>query len=554
MSGTKNILKHMMHLSLLASMGCAALLSLAQTNAALAQTAPSLGVAGSFAVLGATPNVNNTGPTVVTGDLGVSPAAAVIGFPPGIVIGTIHAADATAASAQSDNATAYGVLAGEACNTDLTGQDLGGLTLTPGVYCFNTSAQLTGILTLNALGDPNAVWVFQMGSTLTTASNSSVVLINGGQDCNVFWQVGSSATLGTTTRFVGNILALASITLNTGATLSGRALAQTGTVTLDSNAVSVCSLALPPPPNAPTLGKGFNPASINEGGASTLTITLSNPNTSVATLTAPLIDNLPSGVTTVGSPTTTCGGTPPTSTASSVTLPSGATIPAGSGTTPGACTVTVGVTSAAAGVYLNTLGIGALQTSNGSNAAPAIATLTVNPPPTAAPTLGKGFIPVSINAGDVSTLTITLSNPNDAEANLTVPLIDILPTGVVIAATPNASTTCIGGVVTATAGGNTVTLTGGSIPAGAPGTCTVTVNVTAATGGSFLNTLPVGALQTDNGSNALPAIATLTVVPLVIIPTKPVPTLNEWGVIIFMLLVGLMSIYYLRRQRQKAKA
>ena len=152
----------------------AALLTAAPFHAALAQTAPSLGTAQSFAVLGGS-TVTNTGPTIITGDLGVSPGTAVTGFPPGIVTGgTIHAADAVALQAQSDTTTAYNDLAGQACTIDLTGQDLGGLTLVPGVYCFSSSAQLTGALTLDAEGDPNAVWVFQIGSTLTTASNSSV--------------------------------------------------------------------------------------------------------------------------------------------------------------------------------------------------------------------------------------------------------------------------------------------------------------------------------------------------------------------------------------------
>jgi len=213
------------------------------SGASLAAVAPPLGTSQSFAVLGATPNVNNTGPTIVTGDLGVSPAAAVIGFPPGTVIGTIHAADAIAAGAQSSNTTAYGVLAGEACDTSFgVPTDLAGMTLVPGVYCFASSAANTGLLQLDAMGNSNAVWVFQIASTLITGSASTVAVINGGQACNVFWQVGSSATLGTTTTFVGNILALTSITMQTGASLSGRALAQTGTVTLASNAISVCSL------------------------------------------------------------------------------------------------------------------------------------------------------------------------------------------------------------------------------------------------------------------------------------------------------------------------
>lgn len=214
---------------------------------ALAQTAPSLGAADSFAVL-ASSTVTNTGSSVVSGDVGVSPGSSITGFPPGTVIGTTHTADALAIQAQNDVTTAFNALNSQACTLDLTGQNLGGLTLTPGVYCFSTSAQLTGTLTLNAQGNANAVFIFRTGSTLTTASNASAVVINGGLNCNVFWQIGSSATLGTTTSLVGNILALASITMNTNARLIGRALARTGAVTLDSNIVDRAScLAVPVP-------------------------------------------------------------------------------------------------------------------------------------------------------------------------------------------------------------------------------------------------------------------------------------------------------------------
>ena len=191
--------------------------------------------------------VTNTGPSVIFGDVGVSPGSAIVGFPPGSVTppSTFHRGNATSLAAQTSDVAAYGVLAGQACPAanNLTGQDLGGLTLNPGVYCFpSTSAQLTGTLTLNALGNPASVFIFQIGSTLTTASNSVVSVINGGSRCNVFWQVGSSATLGTTTAFAGNLLALASITLNTGASIiNGRALAQTGAVTLDSNQISIAT-------------------------------------------------------------------------------------------------------------------------------------------------------------------------------------------------------------------------------------------------------------------------------------------------------------------------
>jgi hypothetical protein len=147
--------------------------------------------------------------------------------------------NAVAAQAQSDLTTAYGVATSDPCGTVLTGQNLGGLTLTPGVYCFGSSAQLTGTLTLNALGNPNAEFVFQIASTLTTASSSSVLLIGGAAGDSVYWQVGSSATLGTATQFNGEILALSSITLNTGATIScGAALAQNGAVTLDTNTIT----------------------------------------------------------------------------------------------------------------------------------------------------------------------------------------------------------------------------------------------------------------------------------------------------------------------------
>ena len=208
----------------------------------------SLNTAQNFTVLGGS-TVTNTGPTVVTGSVGVSPGSAVTGFPPGIVVGgTIHAANATAAQAQTDLTAAYNAALGIACGTDLTGTDLGGDVLTPGVYCFDTSAGLTGTLTLDFQGNPNAFFLFKIGSTLTTASGSTVVLTNnGGGTCppNVFWQVGSSATFGTGSTFAGNVLALTSITMTTGAGLNGRVLARNGAVTLDSNTITACAATCP---------------------------------------------------------------------------------------------------------------------------------------------------------------------------------------------------------------------------------------------------------------------------------------------------------------------
>lgn len=227
-------------------------------SAVSAQTAPSLGSAQSYAVLGGS-TVTNTGPSVIGGDLGLSPGSSVTGFPPGVVSGgTIHAADAAALSAQNSLVTAYNSAAGQSCTQDLTGQDLGGKILTPGVYCFSTSGALTGTLTLNAQGNSAAVFIFKFGSTLTTATASSVVMTNGGTQCNVFWQVGTSATLGTATAFAGNILALSSITVTTGVSVVGRALARNGAVTLDTNNVTpaTCASAAPvpvPPVPVPTL-------------------------------------------------------------------------------------------------------------------------------------------------------------------------------------------------------------------------------------------------------------------------------------------------------------
>jgi ice-binding like protein len=217
----------------------AALLSASVSGGSLSPTAPSLGRAQSFVVLGGS-SVTNTGATQLTGDVGVSsPGVSVTGFPPATIAGGAqHIGDPAANQAQRDAQTAYAALAGRVCNTPLTGQDLGGKTLSPAVYCFTSSAPLTGRLVLDARGNPNGVWVFQIASTLTTATNSSVVLRESGRAGNVFWQVGSAATLGTGTAFTGNLLAYSSITMNTGASLSGRALARAA-VTMDGNVMHV---------------------------------------------------------------------------------------------------------------------------------------------------------------------------------------------------------------------------------------------------------------------------------------------------------------------------
>lgn len=213
-----------------------------------AQGVINLGIASGFGVLGGS-GVTNTGLTVVNGDVGVSPGTSITGFPTGSATGSIRVNDGPAQQAHADLATAYGALAGEARTSTLTGQDLGSLILNQGVFFFSSSAQLTGQLTLDGQGNANSKFHFQIASTLTTASNSSVRLINGAKVNNVFFQVGSSATLGTGTQFAGNILALTSITMNTGATdLGGRALAINGAVNLDTNQLGPTDSATPATP------------------------------------------------------------------------------------------------------------------------------------------------------------------------------------------------------------------------------------------------------------------------------------------------------------------
>ncbi len=214
------------------------------SSASTALAAPAtvgLGTAESFSVLAGS-TVTNTGPTTMFGDLGLSPGSSVTGAPH--VLGETHVDDAVAIAAKNALTTAYNDAASRPTEGS-AGTDLAGQTFTAGVRTAGSSLLLSsGSVTLDAQGNPNAVFIFQIGSTLTTGSNTSVSLINGAQACNVFWQVGSSATLGTGTRFVGTVMAAATITANTAATVHGRLLAETGAVNLDTNTITTSTCAV----------------------------------------------------------------------------------------------------------------------------------------------------------------------------------------------------------------------------------------------------------------------------------------------------------------------
>jgi hypothetical protein len=243
------------------------LLAMTPASAAIVPTVP-LSTAAAYSVVGAS-TVTNTGASVINGSVGLYAGTSITGFPPGIVVppGTIHATDAAAAQAQSDITTAYINAHGRSISAT-TGADLANDHLGAGVYAgpSHGALQLTGPLVLDGAGDPTSVFIFQTNSSLTTASSSTVTLINGAQECNVFWQVGSSATLGTGSVFRGNILALASVTVTTGVTVHVRAFARTGAVTLDTDVFTRPTCAGTTPT---TVSGGGTPSSLPSGGGTT---------------------------------------------------------------------------------------------------------------------------------------------------------------------------------------------------------------------------------------------------------------------------------------------
>jgi hypothetical protein len=278
---------------------------------AAAQPPVGLGTATPFAILAGS-TVTNTGPSVISGDVGLAPGTAVTGFPPGKVEdGTTYVADAKALQAQSDLTTAWNDAAGRTPFTTVS-KDLGGQMLAPGVYQSAAAMSLTGTVTLDGQGNADAVFIFKAGSTLITASTSKVALIRGAQACNVFWEVGSSATLGTGNDFVGTIMALTSATVDTDTTVAGRVLARNGAVTLDDDFITTPTCSAPTTTTTTTPGSATTTTSPGSattttvaGGAGSSTTTTVPGSVGVTTTTAG-----PTAVVT----TTTLGTVPPTHT------------------------------------------------------------------------------------------------------------------------------------------------------------------------------------------------------------------------------------------------
>ncbi|MGC4770115.1 ice-binding family protein [Micromonospora sp. DT44] len=473
---------------------------------AWAQTAVPLGTAETYGVLAGqavTDVPPPVGPSTINGDLGVWPGTSVTGAP--VVNGAIHVGDTQAMQAQSDLTTAYNFAAAEP-TTSIVSADLGGQTLVPGVYTSPATMSLTGTVTLDGQNDPDSVFIFQAGSSLITAVDSRVSLINGAQPCNVFWQVSSSATLNTRTVFVGTILALQSATLGEGATVAGRVLARNGAVTLIHNTITrpFCAAAVAPP----TIAKAFDDAIIPAGGTTALSFTLANPNVGTALTGVTFTDALPAGlvVATPNGLTGSCGGGTIAATAGggSISL-TGATLPAG-----GSCTFSVNVTATTSGTKVNTSG--PVDSTESGPGAPASATVVVGAEVVAPPTIAKAFDDAIIPAGGTTALSFTLANPNVGTALTGVTFTDALPAGLVVA-TPNGLTgSCGGGTIAATAGGGSISLTGATLPAG--GSCTFSVNVTATTSGTKVNTSgPVDSTESGPGAPASASVTVAAAVP-----------------------------------------
>jgi uncharacterized repeat protein (TIGR01451 family) len=459
-----------------------------------AQLPVTLNSAGNFTVL-ASSTVTNTGPTIVNGNVGVFPGTAVTGFPPGTVVGgAIHAADATAGTAQNDLTAAYNDAAGRTAPTIIAVPDIGGQTLPAGLYKTGAtpSVGITGTLTLDGGGNANAVFIFQIASTLTTASGSQVVLINGANAANIFWQVGSSATLGTTSIFNGTILAQVSITVKTGATLNGRALARTGAVTLDSNTMvnpgAPITTATPPtltaincPLPAAIVGTAYNSSLVATGGTPPYNFFVT-----AGALPAGLNLNASTGAVT-GTPTG-AGGTSSFSTNATDNEP--VTV------TNNTCSIVVTPAASSADVSINKTG-----------------------PASVAPNTNITYNIAVANTGPVSAASVTVT--------------DSLPAGTTfLSATPSQGSCSLTGAVICSLG----TIAGGGSAS------IVLVVVSPSSTGPIANTATVVSTTPDSNTANNSSTSAATV-------SASVPTLSFWGLgALALLLVGCAAGFYRKAQ------
>jgi len=454
-----------------------------------AQLPVNLGSASTFTVLGAS-TVTSTGPSVINGNVGISPGNAVTGFPPAVVVGgALHAADGPAATAQSDLTAAYIDASGRTVPVVVAG-DLGGLTLAPGLYKSTSSLGITGVLTLDGQGNSNSVFIFQIASALTTATSSQVVLIGGAQAANIFWQVGSSATLGTYSIFNGTIMAQASVSIATGAALNGRALARTGAVTLDSNT-------------------GINPGPpVTSGTPPALTVSCPLGNALVGAGYNSLVAST--------------GGTPPyTFSITTGSLPPGLSLNASTGAVTGTPTG-LGGTSAFTSHVLDS----ASGTAN-SSCSIVVAGVAGQADVSIAKTGPATIVPGNPNM--TYNIAVANSGPSSA-AGVTV--YDVLPLPTTfVSATPSQGS-C--------SGTSTVTCVLGTIASG--GSATIVLVVANPTSALVSNTATVVSTTPDPATGNNSSTSTVTA-PL----TQSVPTLSTWGLATLALLLAAFGARFIRR-------
>jgi len=444
-----------------------------------------LGAASTFAVLGAS-TVTNVGGTAIVGDVGVSPGAAITGLSPSVVTGgAIHDDDALASQAHSDLVTAYGDITGEVATSDLTGTDLGGLTLTPGVYHFDTSAALTGTLTLNAEGDPDARFDFQIGTTLIAAANSAVDIINDGQADNVYFQVGTSATLAAGTAFEGNILADQSITLASGASfLDGRALALNAAVTMSDNQIAVpqpANIVTTPVQTQADLSVTNTTATgpVLAGNAITYTVTVANAGPSDAQAVA-MSELVPTGTTFI-SDTQTSG---PTFTLTNPAVGGTGTISDTIGTLASGASasftvvVLIAPDAADGATITNTASVSTATTdpNTANNSQTATTTVQSQPDISVTNTTAATFV----LAGDTIAYTVTVANAGPSDAQ-TVDMTELIPVDTTFVSDTQISGPAFALANPAVGGTGTISDTIGTLASGASASFTIVVRVSPST-------------------------------------------------------------------------